>query len=312
MSDTAQISAPPRLSAPVGRGGANRPGDVMVVQHLLNLCIGSLVPLQPVAENGQCGVQTVNMIEEFERRVLKMVHTDARVDPGGRVLEALVRCSSGKAYLPHTALTTPPTDKTYTNNPHEVVTKRTTPSARDVVQMLLTAWPDLKQTGARTLTAQFMAETGDGRYCFNWNLGNVKAGPNDQHMYLRNVWECESEAAAKTSVANANGLAHIATAAERKQHGWNCPAATVVYQPPHAVCRFRAYNSLADGAQRWVQHHQRIALQNAKYLPALTSGDIPAVAHALKEARYFTASEASYAQAMSAKKKVIDSQLGPP
>ena len=50
----------------------------------------------------------------------------------------------------------------FTTNPNEVNTSQTTPAARDVVAMLLPAWPDLNQNGARTLAAQFMAETGGG------------------------------------------------------------------------------------------------------------------------------------------------------
>ena len=59
--------------------------------------------------------------------------------------------------------------------------------------MLRTSWPELTENGARTLAAQFMGETGGGRFCFNWNLGNVKAGPNDPHMCLRGVWEVVGE-----------------------------------------------------------------------------------------------------------------------
>src|SRR5438046_2372829 len=104
-----------------------------------------------------------------------------------------------------------------------------------------------------------MAETGGGKYCFNWNLGNVKASANEPHMYLRNVWECDSQAGAEAQVARANGLARIATADEIKNHGWKCPHAVVVFDPPHPQCRFRAYSALQDGSQRWLSHHKAIA-----------------------------------------------------
>ena len=51
----------------------------------------------------------------------------------------------------------------FTTNPNEVATAQTKPSAADVVAMLLNVWPELTQNGARTLTAQFMAETGGDR-----------------------------------------------------------------------------------------------------------------------------------------------------
>ena len=69
----------------------------------------------------------------------------------------------------------------FTTNPNEVPTAQTTPSAADVVAMLLKCWPDLSQNGARTLAAQFMAETGGGKFCFNWNLGNVNSGVTSSH-----------------------------------------------------------------------------------------------------------------------------------
>jgi hypothetical protein len=199
----------------------------------------------------------------------------------------------------------------FTTNPNEVPTQQTTPAVADVVAMLLQVWSDLKPNGARTLAAQFMAETGGGRFCFNWNLGNVKAGPNDSHMYLKNVWECDTPAGAATQVQNAGGLAHIATPQEIQQHGWTCNQSVVVFQPPHAQCRFRAYASLALGAQLWLGHHQKIAQTNPAYLTAINAGDIPTVAHILSLAHYYTAPEAAYAQGMISQKKVIDQTLGP-
>jgi hypothetical protein len=200
----------------------------------------------------------------------------------------------------------------FTNNPSEVPTHQTTPSAGDVVAMLLLGWPELKPNGARTLAAQFMAETGGGKFCFNWNLGNVKAAPTDMHMYLMNVWECDTPASAAIQVQNASGLAHIATPEEILQHGWSCPGSVVVvFQPPHPQCRFRAYPTLALGAQHWLGYHQRLARTNVGYLTAVNAGDIRTVAHLLKLAHYYTAAETDYVKNMTAQKNVIDQKLGP-
>src|SRR5215831_2218686 len=76
----------------------------------------------------------------------------------------------------------------YTDSPNEYVTQRTTPTVDSVISMLYEQWPELTENGARTLTAQSMAETGEWRYCWNWNLGNVKSGASQAHMYLQNVW----------------------------------------------------------------------------------------------------------------------------
>jgi len=201
----------------------------------------------------------------------------------------------------------------YTNNPNEVVTQRTTPTPRDVVTMLLSAWPQLTNNGARTLTAQFMVETGGGKHCYNWNLGNVKANsPNIPHMYLRNVWECLSQSGADARLAGGRGLVRIATPEEIRKRGWRCAAGAVVvvFNPPHPASRFRAYRSLQEGAQRWIGHHQRIAKANPNYINALSTGNTSAVAKALKAARYYTASESDYARAMATAKVRIDRTLG--
>ena len=233
--------------------------------------------------------------------------------PGRTVVQA--KDSGGLVWTSVTIETTPSAPaggRKYTDSPNEVVTRATTPTPRDVVTMLLLAWPELTDQGARTLTAQFMAETGGGKYCFNWNLGNVKAGPNEQHMYLRNVWEVDSPAGAQAQVARAKGLAHVATPEEIKKHGWSCPAgkAVAVFDPPHPQCRFRAYNSLRDGAQRWLVHHQQIARRNPGFLTALNAANIAAVAHALKLAGYYTAGEGDYARGMTRAKVEVDRAMG--
>lgn len=200
----------------------------------------------------------------------------------------------------------------YTEHANERRTKTTTPTAKEVVDMLFAEWAELTQAGARTLTAQFMGETGSGRYCFNWNLGNVKSpSQNVPHMYLRNVWECMSESQAASAVTANSELVHIATEDEIKKHGWRCKNTVVVFNPPHPACRFRAYDSLREGAQRWLGHHKGIAAKNAIYLEKLNAGDIPAVAHILKQNKYYTAAESDYRAAMERHRKEIDRSLGP-
>jgi len=289
---------PVSISSSVGRGGVNNRDDVLKVQRLINAKLP--IPLLPLAETGICESLTIGAIEEIQRRNLHMT-PDGRIDPNGATFGFLAGRSGS---------TVTTGGRKYTNNPSEVVTRRTTPTAREVVSMLLQSWSDLAEKGARTLTAQFMAETGEGKYCFNWNLGNVKAGANESHMYLRNVWECDTQSGALTHVQQSGGLAHIATADEIRKNGWKCPGAVVVYEPPHAQCRFRAYSSLTDGAQRWLGHHQKIANKNPQFLSALNNGDVPAVAKALKQAGYYTAAESDYARAMTREKAKIDRELG--
>jgi peptidoglycan hydrolase-like protein with peptidoglycan-binding domain len=203
----------------------------------------------------------------------------------------------------------------YTANPNEVAAKSTKPTPRQVFDMLHSNWGALTENGARTLTAQFMFETGGGKYCFNWNLGNKKGGTNHPHMYLRNTFECRSAAIAQADVANGNGLARLATADEIKQHGWKCSDAVsnvaMLYDPPHPTSRFRAYASLEEGARFWIDHHADIAEKNPDYIKALNAGDIGAVARALKQANYYNSAEADYARGMTGTKADIDRAFGP-
>jgi predicted chitinase len=76
------------ITKPVGRGVTNlNRGEVTLVQQLLNR--HRPLPHKRIAEDGIVGVDTINAIEEFQRRVLKMTPPDGRVDPGGRTLQAL-------------------------------------------------------------------------------------------------------------------------------------------------------------------------------------------------------------------------------
>jgi peptidoglycan hydrolase-like protein with peptidoglycan-binding domain len=301
---------PSRYEAEQGwQGEVDRNSSAYVrwVQQTLNKVLGAKLSV-----DGITGTQTRNAIRRFQQQ--HGLQVDGVV--GSNTEAALLAAGASAPPAPGPTPSPPPSPvpsggRRYTNNPNEVPTQTTTPTARQVVEMLRGNWSALTENGARTLTAQFMAETGGGKYCFNWNLGNVKASANEPHMYLRNVWECASAGTAEALVAKSGGLARIASAEEMKQRGWRCPAAAVVFDPPHPQCRFRAYASLRDGAQRWLGHHMRIAGKDGDYVNALNNGDVSAVAHALKVARYYTASESDYARAMMRTKAQIDRTLGP-
>lgn len=204
----------------------------------------------------------------------------------------------------------------YTDNPNELPTKNTAPAAADVVRMLHANWEELNEVGARVLTAQFMHETGEGKYCFNWNLGNVKCKKDEtnvQHHYLRDTWEILGKDAATKLCAESGGLGYIATEEEAKKRGWSHSSGKVVavFEPPHWICRFRSYASLEDGSKRWITHHRSVASKFATYMDTLNTGDCAAVANLLKRASYYTGDEGVYAKSMESKKAKIDRQLGP-
>lgn len=78
-----------KISGSVGKGGKNKPADVRIVQELLNANISKITPLRSLVVDGDVGPKTVNVIEEFQRRVVGMTRPDGRVDPGGRTITSL-------------------------------------------------------------------------------------------------------------------------------------------------------------------------------------------------------------------------------
>lgn len=96
------------ISASVGKRCSNRAADVEIVQELLNRCIGRMTPLRPVRVSGFCDARTIELIEEFQRRVLHDEQPDGRVEPGGRVMWTLnAQAPSATAVIEGIALPPP-------------------------------------------------------------------------------------------------------------------------------------------------------------------------------------------------------------
>jgi hypothetical protein len=78
--------APP-IFAPVGRGAENRPGDVFVVQALLNDRLPR--PHSDVPVTGEADIGTILAIEAYQAVVLRMIPPTGRVEPGSGTYYAL-------------------------------------------------------------------------------------------------------------------------------------------------------------------------------------------------------------------------------
>lgn len=78
--------APPIFAA-VGRGAENRPGDVFVVQSLLNDRLPR--PHSDVPVTGEADIGTVLAIEAYQAVVLRMIPPTGRVEPGSATYYAL-------------------------------------------------------------------------------------------------------------------------------------------------------------------------------------------------------------------------------
>lgn len=186
-----------------------------------------------------------------------------------------------------------------------------------VVPVLREVFPEIGEQGARTLAAQFSIETGAGRHCYNFNIGNHKAGANEPHMYLRGVWEGVALREFERLQGDAlfGKLVREESPTDIKKYGHVVPSGKVValLDPPHPAARFRANATLELGVERFAALHRRIGTKNSLYLPALRSGDSGSVARILGSptVAYYTGNVEAYAQGMINHRDIIDEGLGP-
>ncbi len=89
--------APP-IVASVGQGGENIPGDVFVVQSLLNDRLPK--PHTPVPVTGVADVGTTLAIEAYQAVVMKMLPPSGRVEPGSATYYALAARPTVNETLP--------------------------------------------------------------------------------------------------------------------------------------------------------------------------------------------------------------------
>lgn len=78
--------APPIFTS-VGRGGTNAPGDVFVIQSLLNDRLPK--PHSPVPVTGVADIGLTLAIEAYQAVIMKMVPPSGRVDPGSATYYSL-------------------------------------------------------------------------------------------------------------------------------------------------------------------------------------------------------------------------------
>lgn len=205
----------------------------------------------------------------------------------------------------------------YTDDPLEVRTQQTRlDPGGDVVPALREAWAEIGEAGARTLAAQYSIESGAGRHCFNFNLGNRKATAREPHMYLRGVWEgLDRVDFERMRAASFGELTREEPSIDAQKKGHVVPVGklVVVLDPPHPSARFRAYPSLAKGVEGFIELHKRIGAKIPAYLSALRAGDCHAVATILgsPKVRYYTGNVEAYAQGMINQRDIIIEGLGP-
>ena len=186
----------------------------------------------------------------------------------------------------------------YTNESNEVLAKSTPFDSADLVAAIGRDWEGLGLVGAKSLVAQHLFETGGGRACFNWNIGNFKSDAATSHFYLKDVWECVSRSTAEIDMAKSPPqVCREATVAELVKPRIACGggAVSMIYNPPSYMARFRAFVTLDEGTHFWCDYFRK---DHPAMIEPMRTGDMPALAHAMKQAGYFSGDEADYANGM--------------
>lgn len=98
-----------KIKFTVGKAAINNPDDVASIQQLLNDNIGAMTPYATISVDGLSGSKTIGLIDEFQRRILKLPHPDGRVDPNGKTLQKLNQLAVPEhAAFRHTSIFQPP------------------------------------------------------------------------------------------------------------------------------------------------------------------------------------------------------------
>jgi len=134
--------------------------------------------------------------------------------------------------------------------------------------------------------AQSALETTRGEKSVCWNLGGIKATAAELHTYYP-TREVLSRARADQAIAASMPSASCKLAPDDDGGG----LAHVIFEPDHPMCRFRAYETLADSARDYLGLLVRrypAAIQRAR------GGDAGGFVVELRRGGYFTGSLVDY------------------
>lgn len=144
---------------------------------------------------------------------------------------------------------------------------------------------------------QWVLETGWGKSCWDWNIGNFRSRDGDGRDWC--LYECDER------VTAAQATAYVAKAGIRLD-GSGLPDAkitsynkdktvTVYFWPDNPMCRFRAFSSIESGVLDYLTSLNR---RFYKAWPSVVAGDPDQFVHQLKLQKYFTADEETYRKTM--------------
>lgn len=154
--------------------------------------------------------------------------------------------------------------------------KLTPASSADVYDALGRVAYGLGRESRLVLLSQWALETGGGRACHCWNLGNVKHVKGDGRTWT--MFGC-------TEVLSGR---------------------VVRFEPPDPQTWFRAFATIDDGATDYVEI---LKGRFAAAWPAVEAGDVAAFGHALKLQRYYTADEHAYIALLQREHDALDKAI---
>ena len=193
-----------------------------------------------------------------------------------------------------------------------IPTVRTTPSKLDFALAVLKEWPDANKPNIGVLWAHFAGETGEGKYCWNWNLGNVKKVKGDGFNYvsLRGVWEGFKlkdldgdgdiddddkqlliDRLVKTGLWSRDDNRDHAIAVGKDK-------VSMIASVNNPASWFRAYDNLNVGMHFYINMKRNPASRYASAWPFIVGGMPKSYAYELGAKRYYTANRDVYARSM--------------
>lgn len=172
----------------------------------------------------------------------------------------------------------------------ELPDKKTPVTKEQVIEALWKAWQGFfgstpKKESIWVLASQWALETGWGRSMHNFNLGNVKSRVGDGFDYQ--YYAC-NEILSKSEAVRLNDADPEHAKILNTRADGTC---IIWFYPPHPGCRFRAFNTLLEGATDYIT---LLVKRFDKAWPAVSSGDPAQFSHLIRQQDYYTADEAPY------------------
>jgi hypothetical protein len=179
--------------------------------------------------------------------------------------------------------------------PRELPDRKTPIAKEEIVVALWQAWEDYfheipKKESIWILSAQNALECGwGGKWMHCFNFGNVKSREGDGFDYC--YFACNEILKKATAERYQAASPQTAKITRYRSDG----TAIIWFYPEHPGCRFRAFETLREGA---IDHLSLIHKRFNRSWPAVLAGDPALYAHMLKLQRYYTADESAYTKTL--------------